>query len=186
MSGIRAILTLALLAIPAAVHAQASAQPGTRVRVTTAVGPRHLGVLQSLSRDSVKFTAENGLQFSLPVAEVAMLEASQGRKRSFWKILGFTTASTTVVGGVIGALTYDPCEPNGMFSCLIAPASPGDAAVVGALGGAAVGIAAGIVAGTMIFTEKWSSVDVRGGQAPFTLPPTIGRGVGFAGTFVLP
>lgn len=86
-----------------------------------------------------------------------------------------------VVGGVAGALvggfTWEPCEGEGFFDCLMYP-TQGSQVMGGAVLGVAAGALVGLVIGSSIRTETWAPLRTAGVRIAVT-PRTAGLSLSF-------
>lgn len=172
--------TLALL--PAALEGQAL-EPGARVRLTQANGARFQGILEAIEADSARITAAEGKRVALPLADVHRVEVSLGQRRQFWKHLAVTVASMAAVGGAIGGATYEPCDEDVLFGCLLSPGDRGEAVVWGAMLGGAAGVPVGIVVGAAVRREQWARVSHPAGRPrQVSIRPIIGERIGASAT----
>lgn len=159
-------LSLLLVATPSAGHAQEGEplKEGTRVRLLKD-GARRAGVLERLTDDSLFVRTES----SRPVLAVSRdalrwIDVSRGKKRKTWTGL-LVGAGTGLVGGIVIGATVVNEDPW----------CPGCAEAAGAVVGLGGGAVVGLVAGTLIRTERWRRIHLRGAA---TSGPGMGPGPG--------
>jgi hypothetical protein len=178
------VVILALGLLPRHLESQAL-EPGSRVRLTQASGARHQGILHAIETDSVRLTGARGGLVAVSLADVERVEVSLGRRRQFWKHLGMTAVGLALVGGGVAASTYEPCNEDVLFGCLMEPESRGEAFFWGAIVGGAVGVPAGVVVGAAVRQEQWQPVNhpaVRPRQV--SIRPIVGNRIGASATLV--
>jgi hypothetical protein len=181
------ILTLGLI-----VHAGALAsaqQPavaaGTKVRFELRSGNRVEGRVISLGPEGLEASLPvNGAATRYPLSEIAKLEVVQGRYRPVLRGVLVGTGAGLVVGGAIGAMTYEPCESTEFLGCLLEPESRAQSAAMGAVVLGALGLVVGGVQG-MIPRDRWQRVHVDGNVVRFNMRalPRNGTGIGLALAF---
>ncbi len=159
-------LALAVLAMLSAVKTPAQAQaqerlrPGDTIRVTTETGKPLTGVLHALSDDSVTLRFGD-LLHGRSRAEVVKFERKSGRAASGRTLL-YAMGAAAAAGGLIGAITYEPCDEVGFMACFMDPESTGQAFVYGAAaGGVVVGVPLGVVLIPFIKYDRWERVGGR-------------------------
>jgi hypothetical protein len=144
--------------------AQQALPDGARVRVTQKQQGRVIGMLRSMSRDSISMVDSAGKEYVLARQDIAM-EQSRGRGTHFWKHFGLSILAAGSVGGLISAATWSECS-----SCWIYPESRAEAFGWGFLAGGAIGVPVGVIMGAVVKVERWEFVPldapVDGAQAP--------------------
>lgn len=161
-------------------------EPGVRVRVTQANGIRHDGIFQGLEADSARITASRGAMVAIPLSDVRRLEVSTGRHRRFWKNFGLATAGAAALGAGISAATYEPCNDEVLFGCLVSPSSRTEAFMWGAVAGGMIGVPVAVVVGAAVRQEQWAPVFHRlVAPARVSVRPVLGRRVGAVATITL-
>jgi hypothetical protein len=164
----RALITgsfLLILTAPASAQFVASPRSGDYVRVETTKAGKLQGRLIRLDSDSVVIgLGENTHQtVAVPRDAVTNVWVSIGQKRQTWRGLGIGFGAGAVVGGLISALTYTPCEPSGglgSMSCFMAPESAGQAALLGGAVGGFFGLVIGGIAGFSVKAHTWEVAGV--------------------------
>lgn len=158
-------------------------EPGARVRLTHVSGERVQGTLQELGADSARLVATSGTPVVVSLAEVRRIEVSLGRRREFWKHLGMTAMGLSAVGGVLAASSYEPCDEDVLFGCLLSPESRSEAFLWGALVGGVTGIPAGVVVGAAVKREQWRAVSQPAAQpVQVSFRPILGSRIGASAT----
>jgi len=155
------VLAFALV-FPAAAAAQsASLAPGARVRITAPDQrlKNEVGGVEAVQGDSLVFVAKGSRQ-AIALTDVTRIEISAGRRKQLLKHMGIGLAAGAVTGGVIGAVTYEECVPEGFLDCLLASDNRGEEAVLGGAMLGVVGLVAGTVAGLIRRPERWESVEL--------------------------
>lgn len=180
-----ALVALGAIGLPAPASAQGDVAHGTRVRVRHVGGRPMVGTLVAISSDSVRVRTIEAGDVTLPAGNVIALERSLGRERRFWRNFGLTAVGFAVSGGILGAVTYEPCESTGFLSCLMVPASQGEAFLYGAAFGTVIGVPVGALVGYAARNERWAPVDGFGGERRVSVRPIFGQGVGVSATFAL-
>ena len=181
-----ALLALGAIGLPASAAAQADVAHGTRVRVRHVSGRPMVGTLMVISSDSVRLRTLEVGDVTLPAGDVIALERSLGRKRRFWRNFGLTALGVAASGGILGAVTYEPCESTGFMSCFMAPASHGEAFLYGAAFGSVIGVPVGAIVGYAVMNERWAPVaGFHGRERRVSIRPILGRGVGVSATYAL-
>lgn len=179
------LLLSASAMLPQSAGAQAL-EPGVRVRVTQANGFRQAGTLQALDTAAAHVVAAGGAPVAIPLADVTRLEVSLGTQRQFWRNLALTAGGLTLLGGGLSAATYQPCESDALFGCLLSPESRSEAFMWGAFVGGIVGVPVGLAVGAFVRHERWAPVEHPVvPQRRLTVRPAIGRRVGLSATLVL-
>ncbi len=171
-----ALLTAALTAPLGAASAQAAGdsrpQVGTRVRVATvnpdsAIGSRRaIGVVQSLTDNGMTVAWENGLRSTVSNAEILRMDVSAGPQPYALRGMGVGFLIGAVVGGVIGAATY---EPSTFLDFGIGVHIAGGSA----LGGVSGGVLGGLV-GAAGRREGWSRFQLNRGSQRVSVAPILG------------
>ncbi len=181
---VTSILTLGLifhagaLALPAQ---ESRVAPGTRVRFELRSGERYDGRVISLGRDSLEAGfPPNGVAARYPLGNISKLEVVSGRRRPVLRNALIGSAVGVVVGGVVGAASYEPCE----LGCWIGPNSAGESAALGAV---VLGVPLLLVGGALglIPRDRWERVPLDGNAVRFNLRtlPAGGHAVGLALAF---
>ena len=179
-----ALLALGTVGIPTPASSQADVPHGTRVRVRHAGGRPMVGTLLVISGDSVRVRTVEAGDVALPAGSVIALDRSLGRGRRFWRNFGLTAMGIAASGGILGAVTYEPCESTGFLSCLMAPDSHGDAFLYGAAFGSVIGIPVGALVGYAVESERWAPVEGFGDtKRRVSVRPIFGRRIGISATY---
>jgi hypothetical protein len=169
-----------------ALHQVATAQvdpvgPGDRVRVVSldpAGRPSKVllvGTFVHLQGDTLLLARATGAaDFHTFVLEPGTsLEIGSGRHRKFGKYFAIGLVSTSAAVGALAAMTWSPCVPTGLLSCLLHPESRGEALGMGLMGGAVLGVPVGTVTGLVLKEERWDAMPLPGsGDVKLTLLPT--------------
>lgn len=168
------LLRLFLAALFVAVSAPAllaqaeSLREGVRVRLETRATGQLVGIVKSVSRDSIQlFTDASGASLSLGRQDVTRLSVSQGRSAAQGAMRGGMWGSA--VGAVLAAAVLVTAQAD---DSEIYTDGVGAFAFQMLLGGAMWG--AGI--GAFVKRERWSSVDLQ----PRIVAPPSGTGFGFS------
>ena len=167
-------------------RAQESAvAPGTKVRFELRTGERLEGRVIALGPEVLEAgLPTNGATARYPLTEIAKLEVVSGRHRPVLRGLLVGAGAGIVVGGAIGAMTYEPCESTEFLGCLLEPESRMQSA---AMGGVLLGVAGLIVGGVqgLIPLDRWQRVQVDGSAVRLNLRalPGSGTGIGLALAF---
>src|SRR5262245_40940526 len=152
------------------ITAQTALPIGQRVRFTS---ERHgmqgmVGNVVSVSHDSVTIGLDQRARrdtVSLALTDLDRLELGHdgGHHTRRGTAIGLATGS--VIGFLVGAMTYEECMPQGLFDCLGRPTSEAGQGVLGATVGGAVGGLVGLVVGASTRSEEWEDVSIRPLQA---------------------
>jgi len=153
-------LIIGVALIPGPGEAQLAAHAGERVRVTSSKGDVTVGTVEAVVGDSVTvLTDRTGAPYVIHQNDVEQVEMSLGQQRNFGKFFLLSLAATTAGGGIISALTWSPCESDGMFSCgMLHPGSRGEALATGGFIGGVIGLPIGLLVGVFATEERWSPV----------------------------
>ena len=140
---------------------------GDRIRVTDTRGRAREGTFTSTRGDTLLWrpgaTGASVPAFQplpVPFLHIGILERSGGEERFGWTGFFLTSGAFTLAGGLAMALTSDPCNETGPFSCLMQPRSRGEAFGWGAGVGALVGVPMGIAIGFAMKGERWERVRI--------------------------
>jgi len=157
-----ALLVLGLAA-PVAAQTSPDLEPGSRIRVVDRQGQETVGTLFLATSDSLIVDTNQGTRRrAFEVSSVTALQVSQGRYRHVaWTAL-ITTAASALLGGLIGAASYQPCHPQGWFDCMLTPDSRGEAFGWGLAAGAAIGLPVGLIVGLAVKHDRWADVPLPG------------------------
>jgi hypothetical protein len=142
----RVAAVLAALSIPFGTYAYAEDEPmGTRVRVVKKAGDaRIVGRLVARSPEQLTIETVPGMApTSIPYAQVARLQVSEGRNRAKGAWVG-VLVGLVVAGGVYAATTSD-CSEGGCAERFAWMAGPS--------------VAAGALVGLAVAPERWRDVD---------------------------
>lgn len=181
MIGRLTILSVAIAVLaPASAATQLTPSPGDRVRVSQVDGGVRTGELRRSSSAELEiFDDEVNRVLLIPAAEVAGLERSLGKHRSFGKTFWATFGIGAGVG-LIGVGPFIPvCESIGPCS----PGSRGAAMVQGMALGALVAIPIGLVRGVTRRTERWAPASVPSGSSEWSLVGAPDGSIGLRFTF---
>jgi len=171
-----ALFVLTLLTPLAVARAQSGGDSllrvGARVRVATvssdnAIGSRQgTGVVQALAADSLTVAWDNGLRSTLAHAAISHIDVSLGRKPYVLRGMGIGLLSGAVIGGVIGAIAYEPSEflDFGMGF---------EMAAYAVIGGGAGTLIGGVV-GASGKRDAWSRAQLRGSSQRVSAAPYFG------------
>jgi len=156
------LLTLTMVKEAAAQHVP----PGTRVRLTTpeSFAGWHVGNLTAMTRDSVRIVYATGESASISLADVGLIDTSDGLHTPIWAALSgvvLTPAGATV--GIMG----------GLIAALSERYEIGESVQRGAWIGSAVGLTAGLIIAGTYKVENWSPV-----MLPARTGPIAGNSVG--------
>ena len=179
-----ALLALGTMGIPTPASSQADVPHGTRVRVRHVGGRPMVGTLVGISSDSVRVRTVEAGDVALPAGSVIALDRSLGRERRFWRNFGLTAVAIAASGGILGAVTYEPCESTGFLSCLMVPESHGEAFLYGAAFGSVIGIPVGALVGYAVESERWAPVEGFG-ERRVSVRPIVGRRIGVSATYAV-
>lgn len=181
------IFSLALSSIAAQSSARPAApvSPNTRVRVQLVANPvAVLGLAVSMDPDSLVVAPAAGNPVRIRLQDIARLDTVAGQRSQFGRGLAVGLGVGAMLGGLIGAALYTPCEELGPLACVFAvPGSAGEAALVGAVAaGIACTLIGGIIGATRM-TDRWGQVDLspQSGSVHFSAAPTR-RGVMVSGS----
>ncbi len=159
---------LLLGAVPA--RPQALPDSGQLVRVQLQNARKVVGKVVRFGRDTLvlSVSTDNGRRlFAFPRSDLAQTWVSVGHTHHALQGAGIGLLAGSVLGGVIGAATYQPCE---FLECLIAPRSRTGAAVLGGALGALPGLVIGAIVGAANARQDWQPVDL-----PTTVSVVPGR-----------
>lgn len=181
------MVALALASV-SGVRAQTSEDSLPLVRVTLRDGAYVTGRMAGWDGGTLEvFDARTGAPRVLDRGAVERIEISRGRSRNFGKHFGISVLGASVLGGVVGAAAYEPCESTEFLGCFLAPESRGEAFGWGAALGAAVGVPIGIVLGLTIEKEDWAEYSPEQGavSAVRVHPVVLGERFGLRGSVTL-
>jgi hypothetical protein len=182
MSRLIAALFLLLLARPDALIGQAAApatqlRPGTRVRITTRDGEKpRVTTVVAHNGDTLLVRSPEFNTLPLPLDQISRLEVSTGRHRNVAKGMVLGTGIGGTVGGLLGAVTYQPCESTEFMGCFLAPKDRQESAVMGGVVGGVLGFVIGSLAG-LARHDDWKQVPLDARRVSATVRP---RGHGAA------
>lgn len=160
------LFTMTLLYGLPATAAQAPAQAGQRVRVTS---PEHklerkVGRIVTATADSIRIAVQYHWEqdtLTLALADVQRLELAHPGGRRTLPGARIGASLGMVIGFVVGVTTYHQCVPEALFDCLAYPtSSTQQGLLVGGLAGGVGAIVGGVI-GTAMHAEKWSDVPLR-------------------------
>jgi len=155
---------------------------GSRVRVSQRDRATPLvGRVTAVRGDTLEVLPDGGgAAVALPLGAMARLERSFGRRGHGLAGAGIGLAAGALVGGLVGSAAYRPCTQTGMFACMFAPASRGEAAALGAGLGGVAGVVVGLVIGAQSVSESWQTIPLA--DLPVTVTPLRGgrTGLGLA------
>ena len=153
------------VATPAAAQTPPDLEPGSRIRVVDQQGHETVGTLFLATSDSLIVDANQGTRrHAFEVSSVSALQVSQGRYRHVARTTLITTAASALLGGLIGAASYQPCDAKG-WGCMLAPDSRGEEFGWGLAAGAAIGLPVGLIVGLAVKHDRWADVPLPGGRA---------------------
>jgi hypothetical protein len=159
-----ALLVLGLVT-PAAAQTPPDLEPGARIRVVDQRGHETVGTLLLATSDSLIVNTNQGAQRrAFDVSSVTGLQVSQGQYRRVAETTLITTGALALVGGLIGAASYQPCDAKG-WGCMLAPDSRGEAFGLGLAGGAVIGLPLGLIVGLAVKHDRWADVPLPGSRA---------------------
>ena len=173
---IRLITLLTLLGgiLPATSHAQSVLSPGDRIRVREGEGATVIGVVSAISAQEVRLATRDRSGHVVSRDQIESLERSIGTERRFARNLFISVGATAAIGGVLGAVTWQPCRQTGFLACFLHPESRGEAATWGIAAGALVGVPIGIIVGLAARHEVWESLSVQGpGGSAVSVRPVV-------------
>lgn len=145
--------------------------PGARLRITQANGRPVVGVLAALTYDGLTPRSDSAPNRFSPDA-LARMARSDGRDVG-WKTFLYIMGGCTVAGGLIGAITYSPCEDDGFMACFLAPESRGEALVMGAAVGALLGIPLGVLITAALRHDRGREASLDAARRPAGLALTM-------------
>jgi hypothetical protein len=143
------------LTLPAAAYAQ---QSGDWVRVETSQTSNFLqGRLLRADADSIVLLRGQSQTdtVAVPQTGVKMLWVSGGEKRNTLRGMGYGFLAGATLGGVIGAITFEPCVSDVFLGCLMAPEDAGEAAALGGIVGGFAGFVVGTIVGVSTKRRSW-------------------------------
>lgn len=154
---------------------------GASVRVATvhadsAIGTRRaIGIVQTLSADSMTVTWDNGLRSSIAVAQIWLLEVSEGQRSYVARGLGIGLLGGALVGAGVGAARY---EKEAFLDFGIGLEMLGNAIVFGL-----AGTVTGGVVGASVRGDRWWQVMPDRQSRRVSVAPFVGaraQGIRFA------
>jgi hypothetical protein len=153
-----AVLLILSFAYPMSSSAQ-TVERGARVRIVTGQSsqPRVGTVLSSTADSTVVQWEHTDIVTRLALDEVSQLDVSVGRRRHVRSGLVWGLTSGLLVGGIAGAVTYEPCEGF----CFLEPASRGAAAAWAAGLAGVFGAGVGAIIGSLVTTDQWRASTFR-------------------------
>ena len=169
-------LLLLALAAPTLVSGQAPAlvgtlQPGARVRITTPGAKARTATVVAHTGDTLMVRwPQFANAVPVPVSGISRLDVSTGRHRRVLKGAGLGTLVGGATGGLLAAISYSPCEPEGIMSCFLEPENRGEAAAWGTLAGGTLGLVVGTLAG-LPRRESWQQVSLGDRRVALAVTP---------------
>lgn len=169
------LLVLALAATTAGAQSTvplplASLAEGARVRIKAAHGTAGMpsdaaiiGTVRRVTADSLTFVAEASTPITLPLTQIARLDASEGRRRRGNRGMGVGFAVGALSGGLLGYSGGD----GYIFT-------KGEAALFGAAVFGALGTVAGGLIGLTITTDAWRPVAIGAMAGRVSVRPVLG------------
>ena len=176
MSRLAAVLLVLVLTAPNPLAAQTAAPagqlvPGARVRVTQAGAKPRTGIVVAQTADTLRVRwPDFSSPDALPVASISRLEVSTGRHRRVLKGMGYGAAAGIAVGGIIGAVSYEPCDSTEFLGCLLAPESRTQSAAWGGMVIGTLGLVVGTLAG-IPSREGWQQVSLAERRVSVAIRP---------------
>lgn len=165
-----------VLATPAQASAQSIPPLGDRVRVLQADGTQVTGTLEESSASDLVLFVRSGSFVRIPAGNVALFERSLGRQRAFGRNFGLSVAATSLTGGLLSAVFWEPCP-----GCYFHPSSRVEAFGLGSLLGAILGLPISVIVGLAVQTEQWESVGVGSMMlSSARIQPTLVGGAGLS------
>jgi hypothetical protein len=166
------------LTLPAAAQAQ---RAGDWVRVEASPAPYRLeGRLVRLDADSIVLLRGESETDTVAVARpvVKDLWVSAGEKRNTLRGMGYGFLAGATLGGVIGAITFQPCVSQEFLGCLMAPEDAGEAALLGGAVGGFTGFLVGTIVGVATKRHTWVPM---GAPVSVGVAPASNGGVALSG-----
>ncbi len=153
-------LLLGLLTLAAPASAQRSGD-WVRLETSQATG-RVEGQLLRLDLDSIIVVRGESVADTVAVARTVVkdLRVSQGKRRNTLRGMGIGFAAGATFGGLMGAVTFEPCYSDQFMGCFLAPQSAGEAAFLGGIVGGLSGFVIGTVVGVATKSHRWEMVSV--------------------------
>jgi hypothetical protein len=162
----RSILVLALVALAAtSAWAQVPVAADHRVRLTLTDGSQMVGVVSSISADSIAIAQDGSERRAFSLGHLVEIERSMGRHRRMGRNLALTVGVTSVGLATAFAIGH--------------PEGRSEAFAWGLLSGAALGVPLGLVVGLTIKHEQWLPVSGSGEpEATLSVGPVLGPQLG--------
>jgi len=182
------MMVAALLWIaPAALSAQGPLRPGDRVRVTQADGSEVTGTVQYVRDGDIRLLTVSQADRLLPSEGIRSVERSLGRERNFVENFVLSVVGGAAVGGLLGAVTWTPCNDTGFMACFLHPSSRSEAFGFGMIVGGTLGVPIGLVLGLADRDDIWEPVTVPGPDGlALQMAPVVGVDrVGFTASIPL-
>lgn len=134
---------------------------GDRVRLHVPSIQKHSirGTVAGMSSSIVVLASKDSTHF-IPYTSIEKMAISIGkeRKRGQGALRGLLIGS--LAGGIIGAVTYSECNPEGFLDCFMVPKSRGGAFLTGALVGSIPGLIVGAIIGSKK-KDKWETLPLH-------------------------
>jgi hypothetical protein len=157
-----ALLALLATALPSVAQAQ-SLEPGMRVRVH-ADGTFVTGTVEELQdRMLLLRTGPDALDF-VERDRIERVDVSVRRERGSAVPAAVVLGGGVLLGGVVAAVSWSPCESTGFMGCLLAPESRTEAFGTGALIGGAVALPIALIVALTVRRDVWKPIELPGGQ----------------------
>lgn len=138
-----------------------------RIKAPSITERRITGKISNLSDQSMQVVTDIKT-IAIPYNNIESMDVARGKQSNAMRGLLLGGAGGLVVGGIIGALNYEPCKSTEFLGCGIISNS-GENLMMGALMGGILGGIGGLVVGFLTPSPIWQPVPI---QPSVTLVPT--------------
>ena len=98
--------------------------------------------------------------YFIPLSSVHDLSISTGKKRNIGKGAAIGLLGGATIGGLIGLMSYEECNDEGLLACFLRPQNEGQAFALGAIVGFIPGTLIGAAIGSAK-TDRWERVPTQ-------------------------
>lgn len=133
------------------------------------------GTITYLSSLSIQIQSEEGF-IDIPYSSIQRLEVARGKKSHPLAGMLIGIGGGAFVGGLIGNVTYSPCQSTEFMGCFMYPSSRTYSTQLGLAIGGVLGGVAGLLIGFSSHTTQWENVPIRSGISIGFVPSQLHNG----------